>query len=213
MSTNDSGVIIGLTGGIATGKSTVSRYFQDEGVPVIDADELARKIVAPGQPALKEIVDTFGDQVLRDDGTLDRSRLGDKIFRNEAARKSLEAVTHPRIAQAMVDEARKKFEAGHDWVLYDAALLVETGTHQWLDALIVVDCSARTQRRRLQQRDELNREQAQQRIESQMPLSEKRQAADFIIDNDGSRDETRAQVQQLKQRIDELIKSHGTATP
>ena len=213
MSTNEPGVIIGLTGGIATGKSTVSRFFQALGVEVIDADRLAREIVEPGKVALQEIVDTFGDALLNKDGTLNRSRLGVKIFQDDEARKAVEAITHPRIAQAMFDQARQHFEAGHQWVLYDAALLVETGTHRFLDALIVVDCPASIQRRRLRQRDQLDADEAQQRMDSQMPLEDKRQAADFIIDNGGSLDDTREQVQQLKRRIDTLIETHGTATP
>ena len=187
--------------------------FRDEGVVVIDADELARDIVEPGEPALDDIVDTFGDDVLADDGTLDRTRLGDKIFQDDQARRRLEAITHPRIAEAMFDRARQAFDQGHRWVLYDAALLVETGSHNLLDALIVVDCSETTQMQRLQQRDEVDEEQAESRIDAQLPLSNKRDAADFIIDNDGAIDETRRQVQQLTKRIDELIETHGTATP
>lgn len=213
VSTNRRGAIVGLTGGIATGKSTVAGFFRDLDVVVVDADDLARRIVEPGRPALDEIVEAFGDDVLHDDGTLDRTRLGDKIFRDDRARKTLEQITHPRIAQAMVKRAQRAFDDGHRWVIYDAALLVETGTHQLLDALIVVDCSPETQRRRLQQRDDIDEAEARRRIDSQMPLEEKRRAADFVIDNDGSREQTRRQTRQLKERIDELIDTHGTAQP
>lgn len=212
MSTNQSGNILGLTGGIATGKSTVADFFRDLGVVVIDADDLSRQIVDPGEPALDEIVETFGDEVLADDGTLDRTRLGDKIFQDDQARKQLEAITHPRIAEAMFDRARDAFDDGHRWVLYDAALLVETGTYRMLDALIVVDCSEQTQIQRLRDRDGLDEQQARRRLDAQMPLDDKRAAADFVIDNDGSLDDTRDQVRQLKQRIDQLIHAHGTAT-
>lgn len=213
MSTNETGQIVGLTGGIATGKSTVADFLRDEGVVVIDADELSRRIVEPGRPAHRDIVEAFGDDVIADDGTLDRNRLGDEIFRDDEARRQLEAITHPRIAEAMFDDAQQAFEEGDDWVVYDAALLVETGTHRMLDALIVVDCSPETQLQRLQRRDEIDEQQARQRIDAQMPLGEKREAADFVIDNDEGRDRTRHQVQQLKQQIDELIDAHGTATP
>ncbi len=213
MSTNQPGAIIGLTGGIATGKSTAARFFESEGVVVIDADYLSRQIVAPGEPALDEIVDAFGEEVLQDDGTLDRTALGDIIFRDPSARETLEGITHPRIAEAMFDRARQAFDQGHRWVLYEAALLVETKTHRFLDALIVVDCSPETQKTRLQQRDEFSPEDAQRRIDSQMPLSKKRKAADYIINNDGSTEDTREQVRQIKRRIDELLRHTDSARP
>ena len=212
MSTNQPGVIIGLTGGIATGKSTVSQFFRDAGVPVIDADQLAREIVAPGTPALREIAETFGDEVIAGDGTLDRNKLGDRIFQDHQARATLNAITHPRIAEAMFARAREEFERSHQWVIYDAALLVETGTHRFLDSLIVVHCSEQTQHERLRRRDNLDQAQAQQRIDAQMALDEKLQAADFVIDNDGDLEDTKQQVEQLKQRIDDLIETHGTAS-
>lgn len=213
MSTNPPGCIIGLTGGIATGKSTVADMFSELGVVVLDADELARQVVEPGKPAFVDIVDAFGDEVVADDHTLDRTRLGEIIFRDDEARSTLEAITHPRIAQAMFDGARHAFDAGHDWVLYDAALLVETGTHRILDALIVVHCSETTQLQRLTERDDITDTQARQRIDAQMPLDDKRRAADFVIDNDGTIEDTRRQVRELKRRIDELIAVHHTATP
>jgi dephospho-CoA kinase len=210
---NSPGSIIGLTGGIATGKSTVADIFSDLGVVVLDADILAREIVAPGQPAFIDIVDTFGHKVVDGDGTLNRTRLGEIIFRDGEARKTLEAITHPRIARAMFDGAKEAFDAGHDWIIYDAALLVETGTHHMLDALIVVHCSPKTQLQRLLERDDITEDEARRRIDAQMPLDEKRQAAHFVIDNDGSLSDTHRQVQELKERIDELIAVHGTATP
>lgn len=213
MSTKQTGVIIGLTGGIATGKSTVTRIFQDLGVVVIDADLLAREIVAPGQPALKEILNAFGQGLLTPEGTLNRTALGDRIFRDEEARRTLEFITHPRIAQAMVERATRAFERGHLWVVYDAALLVETGTYRFLDSLIVVDSSPATQLRRLQAREDISSEEAQRRVQAQMPLIEKRAVADYIIDNEGTLEETRQQVEALKQRIDHLVATLGTAKP
>ncbi len=213
MSTNQPGSIVGLTGGIATGKSTVGRFFEDEGIVVIDADDLARQIVEPGEPALDDIVDAFGDDVLHDDGTLNRTRLGEIIFRDDEARRTLEEITHPEIARAMMERARQAFSEGHRWVIYDAALIVETGSHQMLDALIVVDCSPQTQRERLRERDEFDDDEIDRRLASQMPLKEKREVADYVIDNDGTLDDTRRQVRQLKQRIDESIEASGTAKP
>lgn len=213
MSTNQSGSIIGLTGGIATGKSTVARMLADRGVEVVDADELSRVVVQPGRPAHDEIVEAFGDQVLTEEGRIDRSRLADEVFRDDQARQTLEAITHPRIAEEMLDRARRAFEQGHDWIVYEAALLVETETHRMLDATIVVDCSPDTQLKRLQQRDELDEDQARRRIDAQMPLEDKRRVAEFVVDNDGSLQQTRRQVDELKDRIDELIDTHGTANP
>lgn len=213
VSTTQPGCIVGLTGGIATGKSTVADIFRELGVVVIDADDLSRHIVEPGKPALEDIVDAFGSEVLADDGTLDRTRLGEKIFQDDDARRRLEAITHPRIAEAMLDRAKRAFEAGDSWVIYDAALLVESGTHEMLDALIVVDCSVDTQRQRLQRRDGLDDGEIDDRLDAQMPLDEKRRAADYVIDNDGSLDDTSDQVQTLKERIDVLIDTHGTAQP
>lgn len=213
MSTKQTGVIIGLTGGIATGKSTVTQILRDLGVVVIDADALAREIVEPGQPALKEIVDTFGQEVLTKEGTLDRTALGERIFQDDKARKTLELITHPRIAQAMFQHASDAFASGHLWVAYDAALLVETGTYRFLDCLIVVDAAPETQLSRLLARDQISPEAAQRRIDAQMPLKDKRALADYIINNDGSIEETRQQVEALKQRIDHLVATFGTAKP
>jgi len=213
VSTTQPGCIVGLTGGIATGKSTVADIFRELGIVVIDADELSRRIVEPGEPALQDIVDTFGAQVLDDDGTLDRTRLGEKIFQDDDARRRLEAITHPRIAEAMLERANSAFDAGESWVIYDAALLVESGTHEMLDALIVVDCSVETQRQRLQRRDGLDDGAIDDRLHAQMPLDEKRRAAHYVIDNDGSLADTNDQVRRLKERIDDLIDTHGTAQP
>ncbi len=201
MSTNATGAIIGLTGGIASGKSTVGALFSKRGIPVIDADALSRAIVEPGQPALDDIVDAFGASILNDDGTLDRNSLGDIVFQDPDARTTLEAITHPRIAQAMMEQAQQAFSDGHPFVLYEAALLVESGSHQWLDALIVVDISPATQLQRLRQRDDLSATAAQQRIDAQMPLDEKRKAADFLIDNDQDLEHTRRQVDELCQQL------------
>jgi dephospho-CoA kinase len=206
-------IIVGLTGGIATGKSTVARLLSDLGVVVIDADRLAREIVEPGEPALQEIVDAFGEEVLSEEGTLDRAHLGARIFADPDARKRLEAITHPRIAREMFHRAEKARQQGHPFVVYDAALLVETGTHRLLDSLIVVDCSEESQLHRLLHRDDLSPEAARHRIDSQMPLSEKRAVADYVIDNDGSLAQTEAQVRQLKEQLDRYLASRGTTAP
>lgn len=213
MSTNSPGVIIGLTGGIASGKSTVSRHFESLGVTVIDADHIARKVVEPGQPALADIVEVFGSEVLNEDGTLNRTALGAHIFQNPDLRARLGAITHPRIAQEMAHQSAAAFERGEPWVIYDAALIVENGLHKAFESLIVVACSAETQLERLMARDGLSEDDARARIDSQMPLSEKLKVADFVIDNDRSLDHTRRQVDDLFTTLDARIRHSGSARP
>ncbi|RVU48976.1 dephospho-CoA kinase [Lujinxingia sediminis] len=206
-------MIIGLTGGIASGKSTVSRHFEALGVPVIDADRIARQVVEPGQPALADIVEAFGANVLHEDGTLNRTALGAHIFQDPDARARLGAITHPRIAQEMARQSAAAFEHGHPWVIYDAALIVENGLYKAFDSLIVVACSPETQLQRLMARDGISEKQALARIHSQMPLREKLEVADFVIDNDQSLDHTRRQVDDLFETIDARIRQRGSARP
>ena len=211
MSTNESFAILGLTGGIASGKSTVSEMFRDQGIRVIDADDLARVVVQPGEPALEEIREAFGDDVIDADGHLDREALGDIIFADEAARSQLEAITHTRIAQRMQQRAAEARQAGEPWVIYDAALLVENDLQDAFDALIVVAASPETPKRRFIERDAIDEEEAQARLDAQMPLEEKVAVADYVIDNDGSLDETRRQVDALFEIVDRGLGRYGTA--
>ena len=211
MSTNDSFPIIGLTGGIASGKSTVSQMFRELGVAVIDADQIAREIVEPGEPAYDEIVETFGEAVVGEDGRLDREELGDVVFNDDAARSKLDAITHPRIGQRMMEKAGRAHEQGADWVLYDAALIVENNLQDAFDALIVVAADPEIQRRRLVERDGITRGEAQARLDAQMPLSEKIDVADYVIDNNGTLEETRRQVESLHEIIDRGIDDYDTA--
>lgn len=211
MSTNESFAIIGLTGGIASGKSTVSEMFRDRGIRVIDADALAREVVEPGEPALDEIRETFGDEVIADDGSLDRDALGDVIFSDDAARATLNAITHPRIAQRMQTKAREARESGEPWVVYDAALIVENDLQGAFEALIVVAASPEAQRDRLMDRDGIGKREAQSRLDAQMPLAEKVDVADYVIDNDGALEETRRQVDALFELIDRGLETVGSA--
>mgnify|MGYP000070663682 CR=1 FL=1 len=206
-------VILGLTGGIASGKSTVTSMFRELGVVVIDADEIAREVVEPGEPALEEIREAFGAEVITPDGSLDRAALGKIIFSDDDARKKLGQITHPRIGQRMMQKAMDAGKLGHAWVIYDAALLVENGLYKMFDALIVVAVSEETQLERLMQRDESAREDARARIDSQLPLADKVAVADHVIDNNGTRDETRTQVVALHAFINQNIADHGTAKP
>lgn len=213
VSTNQPVIIVGLTGGIASGKSTVTTMLRELGIHVIDADQIARQIVEPGQPALGEIVEAFGPDILDASGQLDRPALGQKIFADPALRKQLNAITHPRIAQAMMENAREATNQGHPFVIYDAALLVENQIHKFLDSLIVVALDRPTQIERLISRDNITRAQAEQRIDSQMSLEEKIAVADFVINNHGSRELTRAQTQKVIETIRHNIQTRQTSKP
>ncbi len=193
--------VIGLTGGIASGKSTVAAMLRELGAPVVDADLLARQVVAPGSPALAEIAARFGNGVLTAAGELDRKKLGDIVFGDPAARKALEAITHPRIAAASQQEIARHAAAGAAVVIYEAALIVENRLHEAMAGLIVVSVPEDDQRSRLTSRDGIDRAAAEMRIRAQLPLADKRAVATWVIDNGGTLDETRAQVRRVWEEI------------
>jgi dephospho-CoA kinase len=189
--------VIGLTGGIASGKSTVGRMLREEGAPVVDADLLARQVVEPGRPAYDDVVREFGADVVAPDGTLDRKRLGEIVFADDARRRRLNQITHPRIAAASQAEIAAHGAAGAPVVFYEAALLVENGLHRGLDGLVVVRATPEQQVERCMRRDGVTEEQARARIASQLPLTEKLAVATHVIDNTGTFEDTRAQVKRL----------------
>jgi dephospho-CoA kinase len=193
--------VIGLTGGIACGKSTVADMLRELGAPVVDADELARRVVERNAPALAEIVARFGQGVLDPSGALDRKKLGAIVFADPGAREALERITHPRIAAAAQAELARLAAEGHHTVIYEAALIVEKKLHTWMDGLIVVSLPAELQLARLMARDGIDREAAASRIAAQLPLADKIAVADHVIDNAGTMDHTRAQVRAMWQRI------------
>ncbi len=184
--------LFGLTGGIASGKSAVAARFRARGVAVVDADVLAREVVLPGSAGLAAVVEAFGDGVLCADGTLDRAKLGDLVFADQAARGKLNAILHPRIAQAGLERARALAAEGEPLACYEAALLVENGLQDAFRPLVVVSASAEVQARRVATRDGVDAERARARIAAQMPLAEKVRVADFVIPNEGSLDELNA---------------------
>ena len=188
--------LFGLTGGIATGKSTVSAMFRDAGIAVIDADQLAREVVEPGQPALAEIAARFPG-VLTPGGRLDRPTLGALIFADPAARVALGAITHPRIQALAIERTTALAEAGAKVALYDAALLIENKLHEAMDGVILIACPPEVQLARLRSRNALTEAQANERIASQMSLEQKRPFATWVIDNGGTLEATRAQVKQV----------------
>lgn len=195
-------LLVGLTGGIATGKSTVAAMFRALGCEVIDADQLAREVVEPGEPALEEIVAEFGPGILQADGRLDRGALGALVFGDPVRRRRLEAITHPRIRQRLAQRLAALAAAGfRGVVIFDAPLLVETGAAAMMDRLVVVVADEATQLARLMARDGLSREQARERLRSQLPLAEKVRHAHYVIDNSGDLAVTAARVREVYQAL------------
>jgi len=191
-------LLVGLTGGIATGKSTVSSMLRGLGAEIIDADLVARQVVEPGQPAWHEIVEEFGRDVVSPDETLDRKKLGAIVFADPERRKRLEAITHPAIrarVKARVDELAARGFAGI--VFYDAAILIEALGHQDMDRIVVVMTDEATQVARLRGRDGTDDAEGRRKIASQMPLAEKAKLADYVIDNSGAREATAEQVRRV----------------
>lgn len=200
--------VIGLTGGIASGKSKVAAILQQLGAPVVDADVLARQVVEPGSPALAEIAARFGPDILDSSGGLDRKKLGALVFADDQARRDLERIIHPRIAKAGRDAIARHAAQGAQIVIYEAALLVENQAHAWLDGLIVVSVPPALQLERLMARDHLDRASAEARLAAQLPLADKVAVADHVIDNSGTLEQTRAQVSELWERL-----RKGISTP
>lgn len=197
--------LIGLTGGIGSGKSTVAQLLVEQGWALVDADRIARDIVEPGQPALAELAEAFGEDILRADGSLDRGLLASRAFASREKTDLLNSITHPRIqeeAQAQFAAARR---AGEEFVVYDMPLLVDNGLHKDMDATIVVDVDVEERVRRLVEFRGLEEDDARRRIAAQIPDDVRRAAADVLIDNNGPREALDAQVaaavEELKRRF------------
>lgn len=186
---------IGLTGGIATGKSTVSRLLAERGAAIIDADVIAREIMEPGHPVLAAVSERFGPGVLNTDGTLNRKKLGEIVFSNPEERKALEALTHPAI-RAEMKQRMEELEAAdsHRLVVADIPLLYESGLDPLYERIMVVYVPREVQLTRLMLRDGLSKEAAEQRINAQMDIEIKKERADILIDNSGGLEETKRQI-------------------
>jgi dephospho-CoA kinase len=193
--------LIGLTGGIASGKSTVATILKQLGAAVSNADELSREVVQPGKGAWKEIVETFGANVLQSDKTLDRKKLRAVVFDNPDARKKLEAIIHPKVRALAEEKIRELAAAGRSIIVYEVPLLFEGQLHHWLRPVILVACDINTQRQRLRDRDQLTNTEAQQHIDAQMSLEEKRKLADYVIENNGNIEELEQQVKSVLENI------------
>ncbi|MDB4983820.1 MAG: Dephospho-CoA kinase [Myxococcales bacterium] len=195
--------VLGLTGGIGSGKSTVARMIADLGVPVLDADQLAREVVEPGRPAFADIAAAW-PEVIDGDGRIDRKRLAAIVFADPTARKRLEAITHPHIAAMAEQRFADLARAGHPLAVYEASLLVESNRHGDFDGLLVVTVAPETQLRRVVARGGLTEAEARARIAAQLPLAKKVAAATHIVDNDGDADATRAQVERVVAALGEV---------
>lgn len=193
--------LIGLTGGIASGKSTVATILKQLGATVINADELSREVVQPGNEAWKEIVGTFGADILQSDQTLDRKKLRTMVFNSPEARKKLEAIIHPKVRALAEERIRELAAAGRSIIVYEVPLLFEGQLHLWLRPVILVASDINTQKQRLRDRDHLTDTEAQQHIDAQMSLDEKRKLADYVIENNGSLDDLGHQVKSILEMI------------
>jgi len=186
---------VGLTGSIGVGKSFVTSIFEELGAHVLDADQTAREVVMPGMPGLEAVTEVFGEEILNPDGTLNRKQLGAVVFADEVKRQQLNFVLHPFII-ARQDEILNEWEAKDPQGIgiVDAALMIESGGYRRFDKLIVVHCRPEVQLERLMLRDKLSRDEAQRRIDSQMPQEEKQKFADYLIDTSDGFEPTREQT-------------------
>ncbi|CAH0578249.1 unnamed protein product [Chrysodeixis includens] len=188
--------IVGLTGGLATGKSTVLSIFRENGIAVIDADEVARKVLEPGTKGWKELRAYFGEEVLLPDGKVNRLRLGEIVFDDIDKRRKLNSITHPRIQSAMMRMAITYFFTGHSYIVMEVPLLFETGKMlNFMHKIITVVCEDHQQLERLCKRSDLSEKTAKKRINCQMPLEDKVAKSHFVIDNSGSMANTRHQTE------------------
>jgi dephospho-CoA kinase len=190
--------VFGLTGGIASGKSTVGRRFAERKVPVLDADQIARQIVEPGTPGLAALIEAFGPGILLPSGELDRKALAARVFGDPSQRATLNAITHPRIGAATHEAVARLAEQGEPLVCYEAALLIENGLADAFRPLVVVGTTEEEQLRRTRERDGATEEEARARVASQMPLAEKIRQADLVIYNEGT-------LEELLRRADEAL--------
>jgi len=192
--------VIGLTGGIASGKSTVARVLEEYGAAVIDADRLAREVVMPGMPAYAAIIAEFGAGILNSDRTIDRKALGRIVFADPEARRRLEGITHPAIRRRAEEKLAELQQSGNPVAFYMAPLLVEAGATSRVDEIWVVYTDRETQLTRLMRRDGIGRDEALQRLAAQMPMDEKKKYGTVVIDNRGTPEETERQVRQAWER-------------
>ncbi len=200
-------LVVGLTGGIASGKSTVSRMFEQAGIPVICSDELAREVVRSGSPGLSEIRRIFGDDVLDDEGELDREAMARLVFHDPSKRKLLESIIHPRVAEEQNKRLKTLERQGHSIVVIDVPLLYEVGWERLVDLVVVVYTPRHVQEERLVNRDGMSADDARSRLDAQMTIDEKRRLADRLVDNGNTLEDTRRQVASIIEELKEFADS------
>ncbi|UYO30973.1 dephospho-CoA kinase [Bacillus halotolerans] len=190
-------LVIGLTGGIASGKSTVANMLIDKGITVIDADIIAKQAVEKGMPAYRQIIDEFGEDILLENGDIDRRKLGALVFTNEQKRLALNSIVHPAVREEMLKRRDESIANQETFVVLDIPLLFESKLESLVDKIIVVSVTKELQLERLTKRNQLTVEEALSRIRSQMPLEEKVSRADNVIDNSGTLEETKQQLEEI----------------
>lgn len=193
-------MIIGLTGSIASGKSTVSTMLEERGFPIVDADKIARLVVEPGTPVIKEIQKTFGEEIILEDGSLNREKLGALVFGNAQNREKLNAIIHPAIRIEMLRQKDEHLANGEKTIIMDIPLLFESNLQSFVEKIIVVTVTPEIQKQRLMERNELTEQEAMVRIQSQMPLETKEAGADAVLNNDGTIEETETQLINLLEK-------------
>ena len=193
-------LIIGLTGSIASGKSTISAMFADLNIPVVDADEISREVVKPGQKAYKKIVQTFGEDMLQPDKMIDRKKLGSIVFTDETKRKQLNHIVHPTVREEMLAQRDGYVTSGASCVVLDIPLLFESKLTNFVGKILVVSVDEKVQLDRLMSRDKSGETEARQRIQSQIPIREKAALADAVINNNGTKQESYEQLEQILKR-------------
>jgi dephospho-CoA kinase len=192
---------VGLTGGIACGKSLVRRRLGERGIPTLDADAVVHRLLGPGSEVSREIGECFGEGVVAEDGSIDRKALGAIVFADPEKREKLNAIVHPRVWSEIRRFFQEAERGGAKLAVVDAALMVETGSYKTYDRIIVVHCRPEQQVERLMARDRLSRAEAEKRIAAQMPIGEKRRYGDFLVDTSGSLTETEARVDELVEEL------------
>lgn len=195
-------LIIGLTGSIASGKSTVSSMLRDYHIPVVDADKISRDVVCPGEKAYQQIVETYGEEILLEDKTIDRKKLGSLIFPDKEKRAQLNEIVHPAVRETMVKQKEEYVADGANCVVLDIPLLFESKLTHFVDNTLVVYVNKETQLERLMKRDNSTEAEAYSRINSQIALDEKAKMADAVVDNNGTKEQT-------KQQLDNLLTTWG----
>ena len=190
-------MIIGLTGSIASGKSTVAKMIQSYNLPIVDADQVARQVVEPGSPTLLKIAEVFGQDVISEDGTMDRAKVGSLIFHDESKRQQLNAIIHPAIREEMIRQRDEFISYGEKNVFMDIPLLFESKLEHFVERIIVVSVREDVQLERLMERNSLTEEEAKARIATQIPVKDKEALADVVIYNNGSLEDTALQLQNV----------------